>query len=104
MIDKKDIDDCCDNCLEGEPCCDEQLQLELEQIIETEGVTTDIQPLINCLCCPSKFYVIQNTLHGLTEKEIIDLRTELRKHTKTGTMHKMLENYFTAVIDEINQA
>lgn len=89
-------DDCCDNCEEGiEPCCDE---------IVTEGVTTDIGYLVNCLCCPSKFYVIQNSLTGLSETEIVKLRDDLRTYTNTGMMHRMLENYFAAILTEIKNA
>lgn len=89
-------EDCCDNCEEGiEPCCDE---------IVTEGVTTDIDYLVNCLCCPSKFYVIQNAIAGLSEAEIVKLRDKLRTYTNTGMMHRMLENYFAAVLAEIKNA
>jgi hypothetical protein len=104
-------EDCCDNCEEGiEPCCDEELAQHIEEhIVEqdkpeqqtdivTEGVTTNIDYLVNCLCCPSKFYVIQNALTGLSKEEIVELRNRLRTYTKTGMLHRMLENYFTAVL------
>ena len=106
-------EDCCDNCEEGiEPCCDEELaqhivehtKPEQQTDIVTEGVTIDINHLVNCLCCPSKFYVIQNALAGLNEAEIVKLRNDLRTYTKTGMMHRMLENYFAAVLTEIKNA
>ena len=106
-------EDCCDNCEEGiEPCCDEKLAQYIEEhIVEqtkpeqqtdiiTEGVTIGIESLAKHLCCPNKFYIIYKAMANRDSKELIHLRDELRKYTKTNELHPMLESKFRNAINK----
>ena len=96
MIEDKD---CCDNCIEGvEPCCDEELQQQIEEQIVTEGVTTDIDELARHLCCQTKFYIIYKAMDGLSNKDLVELRNRLREYMPDKVLHPHLEAKFNQVI------
>jgi hypothetical protein len=104
-------EDCCDNCIDGEPCCDEELAQHIEEhIVEqtkpeqqtdiiTEGVTKDIEELARHLCCQTSFHVIYDAMHGLNKNELINLRDALRSYTPTNSLHFHLNAVFEKAID-----
>ena len=94
------MDDCCNNCIEGiEPCCDEELQLHIEQVIETAGVTADIDELASHLCCQRNFYIIYEVMDKLDKEDLIKLREQLRSYVPTGKLHNELEQRFSMEIN-----
>lgn len=99
MIDKE-LEDCCDNCEEGvEPCCDEELQEEIVEVIKTKNVTTDLDELAKHLCCQNKFYIIYKHMDGLTKTQLKKLRDDLRSYVPGNKLHDQLERRFNARID-----
>jgi hypothetical protein len=105
-------EDCCGNCENGEPCCDEELAQHIEeQLVEhtkpeqqteviTEGVTLDIEELARHLCCQTRFHHIHNAMHGLTSNELIKLRDALRSYTPTNSLHPHLDAAFCKALGE----
>ena len=92
------IDKCCDDCDEGEPCCDEELAQYIE--IKTEGVTADIEELARHLCCQTRFHHIYTAMHGLSKEKLIKLRDDLRSYTPTNSLHHHLDAAFCKAIGE----
>ena len=91
-------EDCCDNCEEGEPCCDEELAVQFEVV--TEGVTVDIERLGRHLCCPNRFHHIYDVMHGLSKEELIKLRDDLRSYSPTNSLHHHLDAAFCKATGE----
>lgn len=104
-------EDCCGNCIDGEPCCDEELAQHIEEhIVEqtkpeqqtdiiTEGVTKDIEELARHLCCQTSFHIIYDAMYGLSKNELINLRDALRSYTPTNSLHFHLNAVFEKAID-----
>jgi hypothetical protein len=104
-------EDCCGNCIDGEPCCDEELAQHIEEhIVEqtkpeqqtdiiTEGVTKDIEELARHLCCQTSFHIIYDAMYGLSKNELINLRDALKSYTPTNSLHFHLNAVFEKAID-----
>ena len=104
-------EDCCGNCIDGEPCCDEELAQHIEEhIVEhtkpeqqtdiiTEGVTLDIEELARHLCCQTSFHVIYDAMYGLDKNGLIKLRDMLKEYTPTNSLHPHLNAVFEKAID-----
>ncbi len=114
---EKEIEDCCENCEEGiEPCCDEELAEHIEEQLveqsepeqqpqfkpEVKAKNRLAEELAKHLCCQNKFYIIYRAMTDLKEKELIKLRDDLRKFTKTGILHPQLESKFRHALAQFN--
>lgn len=96
---EEELEDCCDNCEEGiEPCCDELVAEEIAEVIETKGVTTDLDELAKHLCCQNKFYIIYKHMDGLNKTQLKKLRDQLRSYVRGGQLHPQLEQRFNRAI------